>query len=806
MVKKMQGQSIAFSPGNVEARVRKAEKEGRSQQALDLAKQLYKQEPTPHHKDLLRRIYLSRARHLRQQGYTNDASTVLEAAVEIVGDNNEWLEKVVEELATCGSVRYALKLLDHLPDSPKRSRIFAVASDQAVRQGAKGRNLLPPSLQGQFDRILQAFSLLETGDDDQARDALQEVGLQSPFLEWKLMIRGLAAYYQNEDARALENWQRLTADRLPARLVAPMRFEVDADFRVAQDPRAQNILQKQIDRAQDPGPIQSLRAIQKALSPEKDDLGPAFRLAETVVPVLWQSHPQLIPRLASCFYWSIVALGKPDDMSRYTRIFGPPADDPDFSRLQALVMERVGQFTEAHTDWQRFESSVANHPQFWPGDLGTRVRALIWSHMGSNAAMVPNEKKLAILPRHLRDHPLRPKALIPGAEECFQKSIELAPDRLEPYQKLFNFYRQEDQTNKAEQAARQLLTRFPDHVSTRESLGELLVAKKKFKEGVAQLEKAHKTNPLDRKLRSKLSHAQLCLARDLTEKGDLDEARGIFRENLELNPSEQAAVLCKWAACEFIAGDAAKAEELHQQALAKSAQRLPFAYRMLIEAMRFNLAKNEKARFAAEFESALADPPTAEICTAIADTAGAHRLSEVKYSGQKTHEKRILSYLEKARRTVAFSEEQLQRICKSMLELAAIRQTRNFCAMGHRQFPRNPYFPYLEAQSHLATKRHDPPAWKVKPLLEIAAGLARVLPQDEDIKALQEQIQEDLKALAILNPYSSLFQSLGDELFGFAGSEWEAAEDEYEGEDWIEEDAGNGFFDRPRPRKRRRGR
>ncbi len=77
-------------------RVQRAESEGRTQQALDLAKQLHKQEPTPAHLEILKRAYLTRAKHLRLQGYQRDAGTALEAAVAVVGaDDTAWLEKVV---------------------------------------------------------------------------------------------------------------------------------------------------------------------------------------------------------------------------------------------------------------------------------------------------------------------------------------------------------------------------------------------------------------------------------------------------------------------------------------------------------------------------------------------------------------------------------------------------------------------------------------------------------------------------------------------------------------------------------------
>src|SRR5207248_7846116 len=117
-------------------------------------------------------------------------------------------------------------------------------------QGAAGRGLLPSALHADFDQVLLAFGHLEAGRDEEARAALQAIGLRSPFLEWKLLLRGLQAYYLKDDARALENWQRLDPERLPARLAAPYRAQIDAAFRNAQPPETQAALQRQLDRLQ----------------------------------------------------------------------------------------------------------------------------------------------------------------------------------------------------------------------------------------------------------------------------------------------------------------------------------------------------------------------------------------------------------------------------------------------------------------------------------------------------------------------------------------------------------------------------
>jgi tetratricopeptide (TPR) repeat protein len=790
------------------ARVRRAEHEGRSQQALDLAKQLYKQEPTAAHQDMLKRMYLLRAQQLRQQGYTRDVATVIHAGVALGSDDPAWMVKAADELAAAGEIRQALALLDRLPQSSARSKVLAKAVDQALRMGRSGRDQLPESLRPTFDRVLEAFVQTEVGQDEHARASLQEIGLQSPFLEWKLLLRGLMAYYQNDNARALENWQRLSAERLPARLAAPLRFTLDSAYRAAQSPQTQAAVQKQADRLLDNTVVQSLRVIQSNLA-TGEHLGQAFRIAEGLLPALRQTQPQWVGRLAACFYWAIIQEGHPEDLTRYRRVFGEPADDPGFHRLQALVSEHCGQFSQAHREWQAFERTVAGNPTAWPGEQATRVRALIWCHMGRNASLVPSDEQMAKLPPILRDHPDRPRSLTPSAEECFQRSLELAPNQIEPYEELLQYYEREHKPKKAEQIARRLLNRFPDHVPTLIALSDLRSEQQDYTESLTLLQQALKNNPLDRKLRSRLSTTHLFNARSHAEAGRFDEARQEYQTTLALDMASEAAVLCKWAACEFKAGHHPRAEELLLQASAKAGTRLAIAYNMLIEAIRLKLPRPLKVRFDKSFNEALAEAPIAAAAVDSIDTAAVHRTSGVTYHGQKTHEKKVLAYLDRASKAAGFSEDQLQSVCHALLTMEATKPLRTFTALGRRRFDRNPFFPFLEAESHIAKGPNRMQVWRVQPLLEEASRLASALPQDAQIKALLQQIHERQEMINVLNPFANMFQNVfgrhDADPFGDGSDFWDDNEDDWFDDDFDDEDFEP--FERPRrgrQKKRRR--
>src|SRR5262249_41897510 len=156
---------------------------------------------------------------------------------------------------------------------------------------------------------------------------------------------------------------------------------------------------------------------------------------------------------------------------RYKRVFGAPPDDRDFHRLQAMAYQQHGSFTSAHEHWQKYEKEIAAHPEAWPGGQAPLARALVWLQMAKNAALIPTRDQLDRLPGGFsRMFEQLPPPLKPGAEECFAKSLELAPKLLEAHEGHFIFQQMQDKEGKAIAAAEKLLEVFPDHVQTLDDL------------------------------------------------------------------------------------------------------------------------------------------------------------------------------------------------------------------------------------------------------------------------------------------------------------------------------------------------
>ncbi len=745
-------------------RIARARQEGRSQHALELARQLYKQEPTEAHRELVRQVTLERGLELQQMGHFRDAATVYVNARSLAG-SPEFDATLATRLAACGKLAEALPLLGPAVDPKVRLRVLGQAADHAVQE--QHAPSVPAELQPQLELVVRAFSASHAGRDEEAREALQGIGLQSPFLEWKVFLRGLLAYYAGDNARALENWQRLDPQRLPARLTAPFKFRLDPAYQAAQPPETQRFLAERSARLVGTPLLEGLEGLKDKLLQE--NLGPAFRQAEQMLPALKRDFPALVPRLARCFYWAIINQGSPDDLDRYLRVFGAPADDQNLDRLQALAMEVRGMLGEAHRAWQDYIKTVAGAPKVWPPEQARRVQALVWARMGDNA--MPGTRR-GRMPQfdifNIFGPPPEPH-LKPSAEECYRQSVTLVPERLESQLALFNLYRENDQTAKAKKVGQELLKRFPDHTATLEALGDLALESKDLKKAQEYFERALAANPLERRLRSKLARAHQNRALELTLDEKFAEARAQYEATLALWDGPKGAALCQMAVLEMKAGETARAGELVARALAEPDQRLASRYTLLGEAVRAKLPPARRKELAAAYDTELKQAPTPAETLMLLETAARQRVERLDaFHGQKTREKNLVKFLERLPLDT-FDERQLERLAASLALLDARGPMQRCLREAETRFPDNPTFRLLLVEYHLTSRSPESHGFEMKMHLEHARKLAEKMPRGEQQQQLLETIkQKDVQVQEICGTgldMFGMFNPFMDEMF-----------------------------------------
>src|SRR5262249_44835439 len=157
-------------------------------------------------------------------------------------------------------------------------------------------------------------------------------------------------------------------------------------------------------------------------------------------------------------------------------------------------------------------------------------------------------------------------------------------------------------------------------------------------------------------------------------------------------------------------------------------------------------------RFDKDFNELLAGPPTGKGAASVADTAVAHRLAGVKYYGQKTHEKKVLGYLDRAR-TAEFTGPQLDTVCRALAGLKRTNLRRASARLGRQRFPQDPGFFLVEAEYNLDLGPGRCPVYETRELLDKARQLAGALPRDERQQAVLDAVRRGEHRLALLNPF-----------------------------------------------------
>jgi tetratricopeptide (TPR) repeat protein len=743
-------------PAPTPARVTAALRAGDFAAALDASRALLELIPTAESLILRKQAVRAAAAAFADRDRTADFNRVMESAAELDAADADWLAERVVLAARGGKVADALALADTHPDpAAARAKVHAHAADRAIRLQSKAD--LPVEMHPGFDAVLLAFRLHETGNEAAARGALEPIGLRSPFLEWKVLLRGLLAHAAGDDAQAAENFARLDASRLPARLAAPYRLAVDPAYNAAVPAADASTLAKQHQKLTTGPLVDGLRAVARELGRDRP-LGPAFREAESVVPLLRQSAPHLVPRLANCFYHAVIHQGQPDDLPRFRRLFGEPADDPGFHKLLAQVGEQLKDRSGAHAHWQRYDAWLAHNPLKWPADLLARVRAAVWIRLGENAedAAEEREDEPAMLGFFAPPRKPKRKPLDPPADACYRRAADLAPDWSVAVESLFGALVDANRPADAEAVARRFLARHPDDLRALGALAELVQRAGRATDAAALWLRVLALNPLDTTTRFRAATSLLAAARQTLAAGDADAADAMLGKH---RPLLEDRVPAGYPALRSVIAVKRKEPELaaeyRAKAFAVTGGRLGVAYRVFVDSQLGKLKPADKKAADALFKEELEKPPTPHEVNQLIAAYDMYHIDGVAYRGQKTHEKTVLDQVPRCLTAVA-PEEDFERLADLLVAKHEWKHAKKVGDAGITRFPQNPFFHLVRTEAGLNTGESEYYAeQRLRKAKRLAEGSA-----EPRHKALVERIDALLTKVAL--PFDFFADLFGD--------------------------------------------
>lgn len=752
MARKAGGRSMAAKAPPTLASIEAHHSSGNLAAAAVAIRLLHKQFPSRESLALYRRIIATQAAAAIDADDHDEFHRVIQLA-ESLGDDPEWLIERAILLAKNGLLPQALMTLPPDADASARQTLLEHAADRSIRRRREGS--LPDEHHEAFRAIILAWQKYEQSDDESAREALTNVSLHSPFLDWKLLLRGLMAFTANDDGKALENWRRLNPARLPARLIAPLRARLDPAWRDAQPP---NVVKTWSSQAQHFLGSEAQAALTDLLAvigqPKK--LKPVWPSVEKAWSILHRQHPDLAKRLEDCLYHAIMHQGHPEDMSQYRRIFGPPRDDPDFDRLQALISEENGQYLSALKFWENYERWLAKKPSGWDPAVLKRARAITLEHMAKLVVAAQNAPNLSLsgILEHILGIGESLKNHHTSADAYFEQALKTDPQALSPrLAYLQHLSSDESAHDRIIRVAREAHALAPENLEILDYLATALIASGQAADVLEIRLKALAMNPLDKNLARLAAQSCQAAVRHAFDKPTeaeklLDTHRNLMLENDPSSESILRASLC-WKT-----GRREEAEKHEQIARHAPNMRLAAAFLLSVDAGLVKLKMAEKKRFNQAWAEELKKPATLDECWHLHQAWGHLNSHRIQYRGGKTLEKKIQS-LVKQSLEANLETSNLNHLLTILKSWRNKKFAQTTCELLLTKYPNHPRIIVALACVHSEGRRSWQLNQRIRNLLQKALRTAQSESPDDDV--LQNEIREMQKVYE--DPLSALFFS-----------------------------------------------
>ncbi len=836
MVSKTQSKPASSGAGGgsalrVEAE-RLIEKE-RYKDAMKQAKLAYKEAATPENHRLLERAYFLRARQLLEQGMRSSAVEVAGHLLEFGVTGADRPEELIRLLASLGFEKAALGLQEKLGASGMTEQISRTVADQLVlhpeRAGSASAEMVADA-----KMVRQALEKLQAGDEAGAMEGLRGLVRNSPLSEWKLFVRGLAAFERGNEAESRVNWDRLDPARAPARIVGQLR-------RIAAD--AGGLSEASLTSAErlafgEPV-LDRLRSLGVLIARQEWDR--AMPLLSSLRLALYRVDPRLAERLSIVLMGSIIKATQEMDedeanavLTRFTRAAQPLPIDPRWNRFLAHAWDSVSEYDEAIDYWTAYLKDLETIEILSPAER-TLAQALVWNHL----ALVHREAARDIEDFH--EARRRRSAMRSGKKEvenpgrvdpdvaaarresiaALEQSLKLAPDHLETYKKMVEASSGWGDQKAMVAAAKRLLARFPDDLETSRLLGKHLLTQGEPRAALPHVLQARRLKPLDESLRTLEFNVHVALARQLALEGKFDEGRAEFAtaDALATDDQRNYYYLARKAMLEYKAGQTRAGDLLVEQARASLVEPAPLWLAMAIEAARFAMPTDVVQKYNRLWQADAKKKRQSKTAGAVAELIHSHIAAEIKYPGREEHIKQVIAYLSSSGR-VKFSVDDIERIAEFLRDQASHPSSKDFALYtrlvnaGVKQHPGSALLHLHAANIEMAA----PPKlkgwlggsvipWKAREHLNTALKLAEAS-TDPKVRSLVPEIQRSLGAMesiqGLIGRFGGAFgmpipgggfPGMGDEFDDFFDEDVDDYdEDEDEDEDESDFDPGVPYF------------
>ena len=696
MVSKSKKRSKGRSAVNLLDQAKRNLDRGDFKQALKDIRVCYRKDPTADCRCLLEHAYIGRARQLSRTGLIEDSRRIVQDLLDL-GVTEPAVEAGLPDLLLSVGMFDCLPQGDDALRAEERDRLRVKAADQAVAR-PENTPLSMPELRDDAERIRAALEAVHREDETVALGHLKNIPRQSLFADWKYFVRGLIAYYRREKTDLAANWDRLDPDRAAARIAAPLKVMAGVV-----SPRQDSGLRSKVSRLERQATNQTVlsQVMRLPESVSVHDWPKVFRALRAVHGELRRLDADIYHRLVSCLCGALVQKGLVDELEQLSRIVDPPPIDPQWNRARAVAREESDfcGTDDAQKYWYKYLQDLENLPTLSPSrrDL---ARGMVWLHLAEFCVAE------AIRLRGCGcgfDHEPEIDEAEEDAREAFGRSFALAPAYAPAYAIAAKFHLVADRPEEAAAVYLRLLEHLPDNLEALLFLGNHHVAHGDPRKARDFVERARELKPLDNKIGDLLWSTRVEVARDLARSEQYDRARDELAVADRLQPARAGdfEMLARKAVLEARAKSDSAARRYREQAQDGLVEPTALWLAMAIEAIRYDLPKEERWRYEKRWRDALKRRCRSETAGLMCRMLGAHFKTPRPYPHHREHVRYLLEYVRRCSR-VKWQAEDLRHVCEFLEGAEKPELLAKFAKKGMRKYPRVGYFHLLLGVEEMA--------------------------------------------------------------------------------------------------------
>lgn len=721
-------------------------------QALKDARVCYRQASTPEHRLFLEQAAIARAKELQQGGLTPQAIDILQELLALPLQDIAVRNATPELLHKLGILERYPQYRASLEANPElQSKLTRQAVDNCVVQSQELQSV-PHDVRETAARVRQAWEFVTAGSETEGLELLQDIPRLSPFADWRLFIRGLAAFYRNDAESQTANWGRLAAQRIPSRLAKLLIVWREPRRADGLDPRLSlDGLERAVWGAPLCGDLETFKS-----HVHNGNWESAVVVLGRLRPHLRQHAPETLQSLSRIVREHIILKGDGDLLVLFKRHAEPPVFDPHWHQVEALLRESYenqhggpetrAEFEEVNTLWKKFSEDLEAIPTLSVEDrrLG---RALIWNHLGErydamlNAESDPDEDEDEdeSESERLEDDEQLSAMLL----SCFRKSLAERPDLLQTHVARCEYFENRSRSDELRAAQLDLLQYHPDDVATLQDVSADHLLQHQYALALPFVERLLKLKPLDPGVLRLARIALSELAREAAGKKQWDAGREYFdRIDRDCEGRTRYFMQVRRGMLESVAGNTEQAASRFAAVLKIIPPPAVLALLQSIEGVRYRLPKAQCTVYQQQWAALLKekfDPPAAvEMCRAVLD----YVIQKIAYTGRAGHVKLLVAYLKRGAKST-FEAEGLQAICGFLKELGGQKTLlRTFAMRGKSLHPTVPQFDLALAQMEFEKGPRRADTWVIEKHAKLVLKHADPRKDQHLIDTAQELLDE----------------------------------------------------------------